>query len=577
MKKLIFESSTKIEGGTSIHGKPSGEVIKNDYFRLWQLLSGVWLVLVLLSSCAPEETLVPDDNPNVSQHSGRAMTLGKKLENPYSIKNMRIAYNNMKSKNNGGRVLENIDIYATHYYVRFLPANYTLYDSLEQDSTLYLFDHPLDYDIEEDGDFYHDPSIPDSLPTYQYTAVPVGYHAPEGIEVEILEELYLPREDSLLKDAGGRIAAENEEFIDHLEYEALSLTGNLDESETLANGRTNGLLPSKYHPQGSVKFRDTRLGIINMEGVKIRTRRWFEVHEAITDANGNFYVDGTYRYKFDYNIIWERHTFDVRSGTLGQATMDGPNRKGDWHVTVDGGEQAFYASVFRGAHRYFYKDIGGLKRPKLWSKLKLCAYDKNNNGTNGDNWGNWDFKGVFPDIRIWSTVNGRRRGTDEIFSTTVHEIAHASHIALMNGGDIQYNQVSNTIVESWAVAVQWQITAMEYREKGIADYAGPLFNNTRIDRLQFAFQWWNANMDNAYPYTSLFIDLVDDYNQAGITYLVNGQTIGIVDNVSGYSLSMIESRILKHTYGISSLRSKLRSNKISNVTDAQIDELLNQF
>jgi len=154
----------------------------------------------------------------------------------------------------------------------------------------------------------------------------------------------------------------------------------------------------------------------------------------------------------------------------------------------------------------------------------------------------------------------------------VHETAHASHIETMNASEIQFSQVSSIIYESWAMAVQWQITAMEYRERGIPDFADPFYTNTNSTRLRFGFQYWNRNMSNAYPYTSLFIDIIDNYNQSGAF-----AGLAVTDNVSGYTLGQIENTFLKHVYGLSSLRNELKSHKPIGVTDAQIDELINNF
>jgi len=85
---------------------------------------------------------------------------------------------------------------------------------------------------------------------------------------------------------------------------------------------------------------------------------------------------------------------------------------------------------------------------------------------------------------------------------------------------------------------------------------------------RFGHQRWSQGSDD---YTSIFIDLVDNQNQNGL----NGGTI--VDNVSGYSLANIESTFLKHVYGVSSLGNELRAHKPGGVTDAQINQLLNQF
>ena len=97
--------------------------------------------------------------------------IGERLENPYSVKNMLKAYANLKDQPIFSGLNES-DIKATHYYVRFKPANENELKTLKQDPALVLYEYPLDYDIHEGGESYHDPAIPDSLPTYQYASIP---------------------------------------------------------------------------------------------------------------------------------------------------------------------------------------------------------------------------------------------------------------------------------------------------------------------------------------------------------------------------------------------------------------------
>jgi hypothetical protein len=67
------------------------------------------------------------------------------------------------------------------------------------------------------------------------------------------------------------------------------------------------------------------------------------------------------------------------------------------------------------------------------------------------------------------------------------------------------------------------------------------------------------------------LDLVDNNNQMGT--FINA----INDNLTGYTLSGIESGFLNHVYGLSSLRAKLKENKPLGVTDPQIDILIDNF
>ena len=106
---------------------------------------------------------------------------------------MKKAYENLRSDLKADIIIE-----TTHYYVKFKPKNEDELNLLKQDRTLELYDYPLDYEIIEGQEVYHDPEIPDTMPTYQYCAVPVNYNFP-NVEYEILEELFIPEELETLK------------------------------------------------------------------------------------------------------------------------------------------------------------------------------------------------------------------------------------------------------------------------------------------------------------------------------------------------------------------------------------------
>lgn len=70
-------------------------------------------------------------------------------------------------------------------------------------------------------------------------------------------------------------------------------------------------------------------------------------------------------------------------------------------------------------------------------------------------------------------------------------------------------------------------------------------------------------------YTSVFVDIVDNFNQDATDW--------VTDDVTGYTLAGIEHDFLKHVYGFGSLSDELKSHKPSGVTDVQIDNLMNSF
>jgi hypothetical protein len=190
-------------------------------------------IISLLSSCKRNIDLpAPDkpDNINLGNGSGRwnyqqgDIVLGKQLQNPYTLSNMTSAHQTVTA--NGINSAFPVDIRATHYYVKFKPTDWTQYDKLQEDTILELYDIPLDYEVTQDGNRYHDSSLPDSIPTYQYGTVKTDYAFDNTIQYEILATLYIPEVDENLNDT----ADSNDDYIDALHDRAYIQTGNYDDT-----------------------------------------------------------------------------------------------------------------------------------------------------------------------------------------------------------------------------------------------------------------------------------------------------------------------------------------------------------
>ncbi|HFA49682.1 MAG TPA: hypothetical protein ENJ95_11785 [Bacteroidetes bacterium] len=121
------------------------------------------------------------------------MVLGAKEANPYTVANMTQAWNKLYDP-------DYQELPTTHLYVRFLPKDMAelkiLYD-LEDSYDIDYDDYPLDYEIIEDGDHYHDPSIPQDQPTWLYTVVEPDFVFP-NVQYEILDKLVLAPYYSIL-------------------------------------------------------------------------------------------------------------------------------------------------------------------------------------------------------------------------------------------------------------------------------------------------------------------------------------------------------------------------------------------
>ncbi len=536
----------------------------------------LFLSIVILGSCKKDrDQVVPSTETNNQTVPAEKIVLGKQLENPYLLSNMNMAYSNITNAPNARITSDSSPVRVTHLYLRFLPKDWTEYDVLKSDTTLKLYQIPLDYEITTFGNTYQDPSIAEGSPTWQYVAIKQDYAFNKNIQHEILAELYIPELDNSLGSSTANKRVAGKSFVEALVNEAMILTKNYSDTVTtnLSFARTT------FNPNGTVRVFDTRLNtLVPLQGVKMRARRWFDVREATTDANGWYQTSG-FKNAANYSLIFETEGFDVRTGTFGQATIDGPKQSSSWNVDLWDGTNRFYAHVFRGAWRYFYGNIGGLSRPKsvqdvgtlFKQKLKYSAMDKGGK-SQGLNIGNWSFFGTNPNIFIYRYAeNGGEYASDEIFATTCHETCHTTHWQVMNLGIIQYGQINDFIAESWPVAVEWYITSLEYRSRGIANYGTETFSIHASYPLDRAYQYWPLNSSREYSF--VFINLCDNFNeniQWGNSSLPN-------DQVVGYILAGIESNFLKQVYGQTSLRDQLKNNKPAGVTDAQIDLLMNNY
>ena len=171
------------------------------------------LLALMLMSCSKEDYL-SERGLDYSYGQGLShdkIVLGDRLENPYKTENITKALQSLYPTK-----ADRVDVRTTNLYVRFLPADDAEYRRLEA-MGLVLVDHPLDYDIVVDGDWYHDPAVPDEDVTWQYAVVPHDFVFPD-IKYEIIDECHISENDPGTRADG----------IDwsEVEREAYRITGN---------------------------------------------------------------------------------------------------------------------------------------------------------------------------------------------------------------------------------------------------------------------------------------------------------------------------------------------------------------
>ena len=411
------------------------------------------LMIVLgMSGCKKEQVLVDDYGAStkraLKQNAEGKIILGEKIENAYSVENMRKAYESLKKQGKIKPVLsEEIDIKANCLYVRFLPQNRADLNVLWSDTTLELFDYPLDYEIKEEGCYYRDPNIPEGLPTWQYTVVPVDY-AFSGMKYEIIEECFIPDEDGEKSKLQG---SDYENLLAAIEYESMRLTGNLAEEEKEQADLNDGMRwPSKKNPEGYMQVYNTSKGLEGVIRAKVRTHRIVNISSDYTEENGHYRIPRGYRYNVHYSLIFTNKTgFKIWGNWAFLApacyNMGWHSKKGFNKDIYKESKAWLWSTVNNGTYVYREKLCPkfGIKKPpvdlRLWTVRMLGNWAGSTPMARqislavstlkdlligyGVTWGTNYMSLVMPDVFILQDYTDTRKA----YSTVFHELAHASH------------------------------------------------------------------------------------------------------------------------------------------------------
>lgn len=363
------------------------------------------------------------------------IVLGDKLDDPYSIDNVKEALAMLYPTRAGRMAVKPTDI-----YVRFLPASEDQYERLVS-MELNLIDHPLDYQILKEGDYYHDPSLDEDVITWQYAVVKPDFVFPSGIKYEILDECYIPEGGTSTKSDGIDWEA--------VEREAFVLTGN---SGLLAPEVRAGV-SSGVAPSGRICLVDDRVdgdGVEGLAGVKVSCNTFVKFAHAYTDADGCYEMKTKFSSDLRYRIVFQNEKgfaiglnkilVPASSSTLGANPPEGVS------LTIDGSSDRRMfcrAVVNNAAYQYFDKCaehgvrvVAPPVNTRLWifQLLESSSAPMLQQGVLVDEQaiGQFlgDYKGLvkmfLPDITL-----GVRdlENYSSIYAQTVHELAHGSHFS----------------------------------------------------------------------------------------------------------------------------------------------------
>lgn len=499
-------------------------------------------------------------------------------------------------------------------YIQFTPKTFEQEGLLRKDSTLALIDYPLGYEYDEEW-FKHRPKLnKDEIPEY-YTSVHVDRELPKGVPHKVLAEMYLPQQDEDLEGSRSMLYHNSKnkvgDFVDILLNQAFRQTGNegLDglgilKTKEQSNSKFLGIgIGEKWHPEGTLRIWDDHIGstitttrvfdgyetypcdntldpyapnaeltsniiqpidectrakyryittepdgsFVPLEGAQVLLRDTFTIGNEITNSQGYFSFDEL-RGEKRYIIQWERYHYSIRNGSLFQAEYHGPKKNSRWDHDLKGGDDEYHGMIHLGAYDYYYGSRFGLTSPPTiyssGSQIKIAAREVDGKSSYVD--ARTIYHGADISIKAWGEPS------DEVYGTTVHELAHAAHREVDRDA---YNNVvfdaytspcapsaescnfpgptgnnNRRFMETWAQTVETVFVLERYRD----DAANPgyeyLLNN---------FQRQTIVADN--HYTSAGLDLMDNINQ-NIVYPFGG--IRPVDNVDGFDINQLENALV---------------------------------
>ena len=252
-------------------------------------LFALCLPLLLCAACIGRNTLeppVPESQEDALPHG--MIVLGKRLEDPYSLENMTKALAEVYPTKAG-----QTELTATHLYVRFLPVSEVQLRKLAR-LGVEVLDHPVDYEIVREGDWYHDPSLDEGRITWQYAVVDKDFPFPRDIPHEVLEECFIP-------DAGAVATRADGVDWEAVERAAFRLSGN---GSLLGEGTKGG--ESSGKPRGRITIVDDALGVTEgVRGVRVSCNTFVKFGQAYTDEDGRYVMTSTFSSRPRYRLVFK--------------------------------------------------------------------------------------------------------------------------------------------------------------------------------------------------------------------------------------------------------------------------------
>lgn len=438
---------------------------------------------------------------------------------PFNVVNMQNAIIELKQQDRYSDLDMQID--TSHVYLEFSLSTEE-YAELDVDTSILLFDHPL-WDYDQCLEF--DPTDSETQESDKaYSVVTFGELSSIEAPYTIIEYLHLPGETE--EGMSEEISDDYETYIYDLDKAAYNLLGCYfpDDEEPDIQARK-----SSWNPEGRVQVEEA-LRIANnatpaavsgkllpVVGVKVTSRKVFRWRSDYTDSGGRYRM-GFQRGKARYRIFWESSQVKVTDGTNIVRKHVGPRvRNEEWNPIYRWMTDEFVsATMINGSHQFELLRRGhSMTSP--WRPSNLV----NIRTIYSQGTGRMVFIGQT--LKIWSRNsysddgNNSNKTTDQLYRVLFHELGHFAHYRQV--GAIHFSNSDACVRESFGQVVENVMTTQIYSHMSAR----------------------TAEQDRTYEemeedgYTSVFIDLIDNFDQ----YDASLPDDYPQDIINGYSLSEI--------------------------------------
>lgn len=198
-----------------------------NFFKMKKLFFALLAVFLIFSCSKDEQFLLNDDSPisfrdswsnlgqdhTFNEHPDTLIqtVLGEELNNPFTVENLQRALLSLCDDPESTR----IRIRTTDRQIKFTPRTYEEVKKLFRDTSLALFDFPLNREVITMGDYYVDPRTEEEIPEF-YSFIEIEQPLPEGVSYEVIEEYDYEIDNPLLIAESFRLTGNFEYVNDYI-------------------------------------------------------------------------------------------------------------------------------------------------------------------------------------------------------------------------------------------------------------------------------------------------------------------------------------------------------------------------